>query len=115
MSINIPFDFVVGNKPLPSGEYYVLGSASNPFIWIRALQGKMVALTITVPNRNPNPAANSVLYFNRYGDTYFLHKVAIEGLNTTKELRKSIRERIVRLASTGAAITTVQSAYAAIK
>jgi hypothetical protein len=115
MSINIPFDFVVGNKSLPSGEYYVLGSAGNSFIWIRDLQGKMVAITNTVPNRSPDRAANSALHFNRYGDTYFLHKVVVAGLDIAKELSKSKREREVQLASAGAAIATVQSASAAIK
>ena len=46
---NIPFEFVVGGKTLPSGEYDVADSFTQDTLYIKRVDGKASALAITQP------------------------------------------------------------------
>ena len=110
MNITIPFDFVVGDKPLPAGEYNVLGGSSHNFIWLKSADCRNVAVTSTIYSSNKDLAEKSLLQFRRYGDSYFLSKVVVAGESTSKTLGQSKREREVALIAARAGIATVQAA-----
>lgn len=75
--INIPFDFTVGEKKLPAGEYLV-GRAQRSddiAISITARDGGSQAIRLTNATSRLNPKDKASLIFHRYGDQYFLFQV----------------------------------------
>jgi len=90
----IPFDFHVGNKLMPAGEYVV--EASGPLVRVRAAEGNdpgNVFLAIHLSNTSSvGSPAKSQLDFNRYCDEYFLTAVwnpwVEEGLLAPKSSRE---------------------------
>jgi hypothetical protein len=111
MNVDIPFDFVVGNRSLPSGQYVVLGTGATPFIWIReANSGKHIQLIGTTPELNKANAEQSLLQFRKYGDSYFLAKIVVADKSYSKVVSQSKREREVALAAAGTGIGAVKLA-----
>ena len=94
---NIPFEFNVGSKTLPAGEYLVLSTSaetSNVVLKIQSQDGKASAMlqTGTVEGKQRHGAQ---LLFNRYGDRYFFAQ-AWTGVDRTRlEASKSSGERRV--------------------
>ena len=91
----IPFDFVVGNKKFPAGEYF-LGNAqitSDIVLAISSTNG--VANTLTIPVQIGTPTDTAKLIFHRYGDQYFLFQVWQVGATTGRAVPKSRAERDV--------------------
>src|SRR5271156_4598796 len=63
---NVPFDFTVGGKHLPAGNY--------SFVSDRNDDARIEVLSMTFDTEKP--AANySRLVFNKYGDQYFLSEI----------------------------------------
>ena len=89
----IPFDFVVGNKKLPAGEYF-LGNAQTTSDLVLAISSRDgVAHTLTIPVQIGTPTDKAKLVFNRYGDQYFLFQVWQVGVTTGRAVPKSRAER----------------------
>jgi hypothetical protein len=92
---NIPFEFSVGNKTMPAGEYTV--SFANPASDLKVLQlrsrdggaGVMV-LTRSVIGKIQDSAK---LVFNRYGDHYFFAQAWLPADNTGMQASKSRSEK----------------------
>jgi hypothetical protein len=70
---NIPFEFTIGQKVLPAGEY----SISNVSDRVIELRNREKHVTIMVPATATAYVSQKphVLVFNVYGDQYFLHEV----------------------------------------
>ena len=77
LTANIPFEFIMAGKTMPAGQYEVARSFSTPMIVLRGIEQRTGALSIVLrePVASKNPAADTRLVFNRYGDHYFLHEV----------------------------------------
>jgi hypothetical protein len=78
LTANIPFEFTVGTKTLPAGEYEVQNAASPFVLFIQGQNRGAAAYTPT--NRHElrvtgDPAAQIKLVFHRYGNSYFLSEV----------------------------------------
>jgi hypothetical protein len=74
MHANIPFDFRMGDKLVPSGTYLV--QASGGAIVVREEGGRLVAAALmTIPASRGTPPDRGELVFNRYGNEYFLSSV----------------------------------------
>ena len=73
---NVPFDFVVGNKHLPSGSYQFFTSfvRSSNTILIRNAHQQIVMLSMAGDAGN-FPGNVSRLVFYKYGDHYFLREI----------------------------------------
>src|SRR5215510_15770312 len=70
----IPFDFNVGKKRLPKGEYLIESLNDAGTLTIRnAKRGK--AVTFSTIRHKPTDGPKSKLIFNRYGDQYFLTRI----------------------------------------
>lgn len=91
---NIPFDFTVGGKKLPAGDYKVgraLPGSADVVLAIASSDGHTVTITNAV--QTLNPAQATTLIFHRYGDQYFLSQVWVAGSNTGRAIPKSREER----------------------
>jgi hypothetical protein len=93
----IPFDFHVGDRVIPAGDYAVSAMSDNEVaLRIRSTNGDESVMTLTNDRlAKLNSKASPRLVFHKYGDQYFL--VAIWG---TAELGRSLpeskRERSLR-------------------
>jgi hypothetical protein len=94
----IPFDFMVGKKRLPKGEYLIESINESGTLTIRhAKKGK--AVTFNTIRHKPTDSNKSKLVFNRYGDKYFLARIFDPSTETILKLNKSSAEkRIAKLA-----------------
>jgi hypothetical protein len=73
---NVPFDFAVGSKLLPSGSYQFFTSSaqSNHTIFIRSADQQIIMLGMTGEDSNL-PGNVTRLVFYKYGDHYFLRDI----------------------------------------
>jgi hypothetical protein len=71
---DIPFEFAIGQKVLPAGEYTVNPGAAPGVLVIGGRDASV--FTQTIPSStNSGTVPGSKLVFNRYGNTYFLSQV----------------------------------------
>ena len=89
---NVPFEFSVGYKTLPAGEYSVrsIASASNGLL-IQSSDGKVSALRLSDATQRIKDK-HARLVFHRYGERYFLAEVWNGVDNTGRRLLKSQEE-----------------------
>lgn len=90
---NIPFDFTVGSKELPAGQYDIAREALNNAISVRSTKGGVSSDAIVLARLwadiHTTPQ-DSHLVFDQVGDKYILSELWIPGsngflLNITKE------------------------------
>ncbi len=73
LKANIPFDFYVGDKKLPAGNY-TLRHPGNGAVWVIGDRGAVALFTTRVTNRDKN--MEPMLVFNKYTpDQVFLSEV----------------------------------------
>jgi hypothetical protein len=103
MTATIPFDFAIGNKTMPSGEYSVLSADRSYILQIRNSETHVGALAVTgsVGGGEVSRAASPRLVFNRYGDHYVLAQVWGGYSSTGRQLPITRSER--ELAKTASA------------
>jgi hypothetical protein len=92
---SIPFQFNVGNRTMPAGEYLVWAvsdDSSNVALKIQSQDGKASAMLLmrTVEGKVPESAK---LLFNRYGNQYFFSQAWVDGDKTGLQTSKSRAER----------------------
>lgn len=101
---NIPFDFTVGDRQLPAGQYSIDRAQTNVWDLVLAISnsdGRVNAMTTPVQSFEPQSATK--LVFHRYGDQYFLYQIWPAGSLTGRAIPKSHREREVARKSNGLA------------
>ena len=106
---NIPFQFNVGNKTMPAGEYLVRSvSDDSSVLNLQSRDGKAGAMLLmrTVEGK-VQPSAK--LTFNRYGNQYFFAQAWLDGEGDGLQAPKSRAERATQREFTAlrAAIETV--------
>jgi hypothetical protein len=91
----VPFQFVVGKTTLPAGKYEITDTGeSNPsLVEIRSLDGHLAVLTTTRTVTTDSTPTKSALVFNKYGDSYFLHQIWVEGEQDGNQLEPSQTEQ----------------------
>lgn len=107
LKADIPFDFVVGDKQLHSGEYNV--KQTHPGVML--IQGtRSSAMVLTTAADGGKISDVGKLVFNRYGDQYFLSKIWTN--DSGRQLPKSRLEREVaqRLSESGTTVVAARSA-----
>ena len=92
---NIPFDFIVGGKTLPAGDYTVEPNRRDSHkVWlVQSKDGHTSALFATMPVRASETQEETKLVFNKYGDQYFLSQIWTAGDNSGRELLMRRQER----------------------
>lgn len=86
---DVPFDFVVGNRAYPAGEY-TLRAALNDSGVIRIENMNEVSASFTPSNTcsKASPSTETKLVFHRMGGHYFLYQVWTAGNLTGREFPK---------------------------
>jgi hypothetical protein len=88
---NIPFDFVVGDRVMPAGEYIVAPAGSlGQAISISSSGSSDLALTSACASSGP--AKSTKLVFHALAGRYFLSQVWVEGYSQGRQLRTSKSE-----------------------
>ena len=95
---NIPFEFVIGNRAFPAGEYTFTYRFTN-VIQIQSRDRGESMFVLTGPVK-PKKTRNE-LRFNRYGDKYFLSRLWTEGDDVGRAVRMSSSERELIQARSG--------------
>ena len=95
MSVQIPFEFTVGDKLLPAGDYEVrrIGNDSQVLLIQNVDDRGNTAIFMTSRIDEVNSIRNSELVFHHYGDIYFLAEVSSRYEGITRELEPSKQER----------------------
>ena len=103
---NVPFDFIVGDQTLVSGNYAIEAlSAGGECLRISNAEPKKGSVArLTMPLNGKSEHAK--LVFHRYGQRYFLAEVWTDGGFQGRQLMKSKQERAIekegaRIASLG--------------
>lgn len=117
MSVTIPFDFIVGDKMLPAGQYtvgpyHVTGGALWSRLLIRSVvepPSNRVIISSTIPIYTNTAAGKGRLIFNRYdGDRYFLSQIWVSGSSTGRQILKSgIEQKLTKNAPTHHVVSVV--------
>jgi hypothetical protein len=95
---NIPFDFVVGDRVMPAGEYIVAPAGSlGQAIEIRT--GDRADMVLTSPAALSGPSKSTKLVFHALAGRYFLSQVWVAGYTQGRQLRMSKSE--IQLAKNG--------------
>jgi hypothetical protein len=92
--VEVPFDFVAGQKHLPAGRYSVsrIQRDGEKALMIRSEEGQHTAIVLT--NTADETPTRAELSFRRYeGERYFLASVSIPGTEDVREVRKSDGEK----------------------
>ncbi len=95
----IPFDFQIGSKKFPKGEYTIESVTPTGLMRISNAKGKK-AINFSAIQDKQNKKMKSRLSFRRYGEQYFLRKVW-DGQDTIFELQRSSAEKKVAKALKG--------------
>ena len=93
--VHVPFEFVVGEKRLPAGDYTVrpILRDSEKTLLIRSADGRAAATIHTSDAGKRAAASQSKLVFAQYGEQYFLARVWTPGADTARALAKSRIQR----------------------
>ena len=94
--VNIPFDFIVGDKSMAAGKYVIeRNKRDSDTVWTITSKdtGASRKVFLTVPMRSNETQQETRLMFHRYENYYFLTAFWTAGGNTGRELQQSDRER----------------------
>ena len=95
----VPFDFTIGDKLLPAGNYE-LTQPSTGIIEVQNRDKHVTILATTMYDSHDSRSAGK-LVFNRYGDQYFLNEVLCEqaAINVTLPRSKAEKRALTQEAS----------------
>lgn len=96
LRVNIPFDFNVGDKQFPAGEYVIrrtLQYSNDSVLTISSVDGRAVVVRLTSPVQTLDPKQRAMVVFHRYEDQHFLFQVWAAGTTTGRVFTKSRSER----------------------
>jgi hypothetical protein len=117
VAADIPFDFIVGDKTLPSGKYTVRAASSDgQGLRIASTDGKSSAIRLSNPVVETSKKRNARMVFHRYGQQYFLAEVWAGG-EDGRQLLQCKRERNLRkeLASNASKSDLAKGSYEIIE
>jgi hypothetical protein len=91
--LNVPFNFVAGEKQMPAGRYTVqrVNFDAESALLIRSEDGRSTAIVLT--NKAESQPRAAALTFRQHGDRYFLAEVSMPGTASVRELPKTGAER----------------------
>lgn len=95
LEVNIPFEFQIGNKAFPAGEYSVKQLSQSSML-IRSANGQKSAIAQTSrieQNGASDKTSQEKLVFHQYGSQYFLAQVWMVNGSDGRELNKTKAER----------------------
>ena len=112
----VPFEFIVGDKTLPSGQYTVRAlSDTNKAAMV--IRGSSSAIRLTNEIQTNKNKEQTRLVFHRYGERYFLSEAWMGADSTGRHLLQSKQEGSIEreLASLGSKSKLAQNTYAVVE
>src|SRR5688500_19319073 len=94
--VNIPFDFIVGDKAMSAGRYILeRNKRENDTVWSITSKdtGASRKAFLTVPSHSLGGGGKSEVVLRRFESCKLLTSFTVAGSNTGRELQKSDRER----------------------
>jgi hypothetical protein len=91
---DIPFDFQIGKKKMPKGDYIIESVGQSGTVLIRKEKGGKAVNVMTVVDKHTDKH-KSKLMFRRYGDQYFLARIWDGSSETVLKIEKSSAEKKV--------------------
>lgn len=94
----VPFDFNVGDKTLPAGEYTfsrLSGFSDNKVISVSGADAGAHVFQSTFAAHVLTPKDKSTLVFHKYGDQYFLEQIWSGGEQAGSQVPESRSERTI--------------------
>lgn len=94
VSATVPFNFAVGDRAYPAGNYLF----KNDGVILRISDADRIKTAVVLSHacQNAEPSADTKLVFDAMGGYYFLRQIWVAGESTGRELTRSRTE--VRLA-----------------
>jgi len=92
MQVTVPFDFIVGHRTLPAGQYSVDQRSVPDVVVVKSADQKRSAIVIGPALQTLAPNQDGKLVFHRYGNKYFLAEVWKAG-NYGRQIPKTPQER----------------------
>lgn len=121
LRVNVPFDFIVGNKTLAAGEYTVTRFTQDASgIRVSSTDNHRNVIRMSLPAEAKDSGNRGMLIFHRYGDQYFLAEIQTPGWDG-RQMLKSKAERaaereLSKLASNkGGATAEIVTIYAELQ
>jgi hypothetical protein len=99
MRAKIPFEFSVGDKKLPAGEYTfsrLSGFSDNKLMSVSSVDFSRRVFQLTFGAERLTPKNASTLVFQKYGDQYFLEQIWSSGEQEGTRVPESRSERTIR-------------------
>ena len=93
VTADIPFEFSVGYKTMPAGEYAVLQLLSGNGLLIQSRDGRINVVRLSNAVETSKTQSHARLVFHRYGERYFLAEVWNGSDKTGRELLRSDEEQ----------------------
>jgi hypothetical protein len=90
LSATGPFNFIVGDRAYPAGDY--LFRNSDSVLKITNTEQAKTEVTLSNACESVTPSADTKLVFDRMGSYYFLRQIWVAGSFTGRELRRSRTE-----------------------
>ena len=78
MKVKVPFNFVVENERVPSGDY-TIEKIANGRLRIYSSDGKFSASVVALPTQRNNELGQAHFIFHQYGSEYFLARIWTPG------------------------------------
>ena len=95
----VPFDFSMGDKKLPAGDYSfsrLSGFSDNKLMMVSSVDASTRVFQSTFGAQVLTPKNDSTLVFHKYGDQYFLEQIWSAGEQEGTQVPESRRERTIR-------------------
>ena len=97
IAAKVPFEFVLGNKVVPAGDWTVQSATMNSgVLQIRNIAAGVTMLTVPLPAASKKISKDYTLVFHKYGNNYFLAEVTIAGMRNGYRLRETKAEAELR-------------------
>lgn len=95
VSATIPFNFVVGDRAYPAGDYVL--QSNGPVLRITDADKMLLDTVISNACEQVLPSNDTKLIFHRMGGYYFLEQIWVAGRTTGRELpRSEIETRLAK-------------------
>lgn len=96
LTVEIPFNFHVGNEKLSAGKYEVKRINTNSFLLSNKDGNAKVLAQTPLSLENVKSSDSAQLIFNRYGNKYFLREIFSVSNTVGRGLYESKSEKIAR-------------------
>ena len=87
VAATVPFNFVVGDRAYPAGDYIL--SNNGAVLQITNTEQAKTEMTLSRTCESAKPSADTKLVFQSMGGNYFLRQIWVEGESRGRELPRS--------------------------